>query len=106
MSQSDGNCQLTKTKDVSLIYLKSSVRIQQAATLKTILIEAINEKKAIRIDMSEIKEIDVTTIQLLYAAKNKAFTNNIDFNIFPISEQVKDELRASGALFELFNLTS
>ena len=106
MSKSDGPCQLIKSKNLSLIELKNSVKITQAADFKILLIEAIKENKSIRIDMSALNDLDVTTIQLLFAAKNKALANQIDFNMFPISESVKETFRFSGVLHEIFSSTN
>ncbi|WP_019026928.1 STAS domain-containing protein [Colwellia piezophila] len=106
MSKSDSPCHLKKCKDLSLITLTNSVIIQHATEFKTILIEAINEKKNIRIDMSALNKLDVTTIQLLFAAKNEALANNVGIDIFPISESVKEILRSSGVFHEMFSSTS
>ena len=106
MPESDAPCHLNKYKDLSLITLKNSVIIPHATEFKAILIDAMSEKKNIRIDMSALTKIDVTTIQLIFSAKNTALANNIGIDIFPISEQVKEVLRSSGLYHEIFSSTS
>ena len=106
MSQIDDPCQVVKSETASVVTLKNKISIVQATTLKELLIDAITEGKPVRVDMSAVSDVDVTTIQLLYAAKNKAIASNVDFNIFPISEPAKEILRLSGALYEVLGLTA
>ena len=100
MSEEKKSCQITTSESSSVITLATKVKVAQAAEFKSILIAALQEKKPIRVDMSDLNELDVSIIQLLYAAKNKAKDNDIDFDIFPLSESVKDTLRSSGTLHE------
>ena len=106
MSQLDTPCKLVNSKGVSILTLKGKVKIAEATYLKKLLIEAVNESNPIRVDMSDLEDIDITTIQLLFSARNKAATLDVEFNLFPISSKVKELLRSSGVLYELFNPTS
>ncbi|NQZ21868.1 MAG: STAS domain-containing protein [Colwellia sp.] len=103
MSQLDNACKLVDSNGVSILTLKGKVKITEATCLKELLIEAVNEGNPIRVDMSELEDIDITMIQLLFSARNKAATFDLEFNIFPISVQTKELLRTSGVLYELFN---
>ena len=102
MSTKNDPCHLVKSNDVSILTLQNSVKIQQARVLKMLLLDAIEVGKPIRLDMHGLTNLDVTTIQLIYAAKTKAQNSDLEFNIFPISEPAKEILRTSGALYEIF----
>lgn len=103
MSQVNSPVQLLKSASTSLIKLTGEINILQAAALKDVLIEVASGTKPIRIDMSMLDELDVTTIQLLCSAKNKAIVNGLDFDISPISENGREFIKCSGALYEFIS---
>ena len=55
-----------------MINLKGPLTIEKAGEIRDIFIRNLNEEDSIQIDFSQIKEIDLSFIQLLFALKKEA----------------------------------
>jgi len=64
-----------------LIRLVGEVTIAQAAELKQMLIQALKEGKEVRLDLEAATEMDITALQLLWAADREAKKTAVGFFI-------------------------
>jgi anti-anti-sigma factor len=63
------------------ICLRGAVDIVAAAALKQQLQEALGSGNEIRVSLKEVSELDVTAVQLLYAARRAARAAGVDFRM-------------------------
>jgi anti-anti-sigma regulatory factor len=63
----------------SVIRLEGEINITSAAELKTILLQALGSGKAVRVDLAGATELDVTALQLLWAAEREARGSSLGF---------------------------
>lgn len=63
---------LERQKSYSLIRLEGECTVTSAAELKSALIEGLAEGKDLRLDLEPAEEIDITTLQLLWAVGRAA----------------------------------
>lgn len=61
------------------IKLEGSVDISVAAELKQILLEALASGKRVRVSLAGVTDMDVTAVQLLWAAVREAKATDTDF---------------------------
>jgi anti-anti-sigma regulatory factor len=61
------------------ISLKGSLVIDKAAEIKKTLCEALSSPSAVLVDLSSAEEIDLSCIQMLYAAKRTAEKKGVRF---------------------------
>ncbi len=94
-------CYLMQEKDATVIYLKEIINIRHSEELKKTLLQALSFKKQLRVDLRDLNELDLSTLQLLYAAKKSADNEGILFIISPVSESAKAIIEASHILDEL-----
>jgi anti-anti-sigma regulatory factor len=79
------------------IRLDDVVDIAQAADLKQILMEAIGSFESVRIEVSGASAIDVTAVQLLWAALSHASSTGKDLAIEgPWNEEIVRSLSCTG----------
>lgn len=88
-------------KDTTVISLKEIANIRHSEELKKMLLQALSFNKEIRLDLSSLNELDLSTLQLLFAAKKSADNRDILFTISPVSESAKNIIKASHVLDEL-----
>ncbi len=100
MPEENKSCYLIQEKDTTVIFLKEKIDIRHSEELKKILLQALGFKQQLRIDLSDLNELDLSTIQLLYAAKKSAKNKDITFSISAISESAKTIIEASHILDE------
>jgi anti-anti-sigma factor len=62
-----------KEKQLSLLRLEGEIGIGSAAEIKAFLLEALSVGKETRVDLEHVTDLDVTALQLLWAAQ-QAFT--------------------------------
>jgi len=101
MPEGSESCYLMQEKDTTVVFLKETIDIRHSEELKTILLQALSFEKQLRIDLSGLNDLDLSTLQLLYATKKSADNKNILFVISPISESAKSIIEASHILDEL-----
>ena len=61
----------------SLIRLQGDVNVSSAAELKQLLLRALARGKGIDVDLGSVTEVDVTALQLLWAAERAAKTRGV-----------------------------
>ena len=62
---------MAKEKSIVLKW-QGTAGIEQAHSLSKALLEAIENNDDVRLDISEVEDIDITGIQIIIAAKNEA----------------------------------
>jgi ABC-type transporter Mla MlaB component len=97
-----------QSEELFVIRLEGDVNVSSVAELKAILVQGLACKKDLRIDLEQAKELDVTAMQLLWAASREAGILNREltlrgkvpqeilmaireagFDAFPVREQKK-----------------
>jgi len=92
---------LEQTESSTLIQLRGTVDISSAAELKQILSDALGSGKALGIPLADSTGLDVTAVQLLYAAERQANASSAKFAYQgQMPEQVVSALVQAG--FESF----
>lgn len=61
-----------QSEELFVIRLEGDVNVSAAVELKAILLQGLACKKDLRIDLEQVKELDVTAMQLLWAAAREA----------------------------------
>ena len=93
-----------RTSAPGVIRLEGDVGIAEAATLKEALVEALREGGRARISLQTATGLDVTAVQLLWAAERQARASGIVLALDgPVPEALRAALRAAG--FERFPFT-
>jgi anti-anti-sigma factor len=57
---------------INSVNLGGSLNISSAEELKAILLRALESKEPVRISLEQVGEMDVTAVQLLFAARDEA----------------------------------
>jgi anti-anti-sigma factor len=79
------------------IRLSGSVDISEAAELKRLLLETLDSEMGLYMDVSALESIDVTVVQLLWAAKCQAMTAGRQFRIDgPLNPEIESRLQQAG----------
>jgi anti-anti-sigma regulatory factor len=90
-----------QTESSSILQLQGTVDIASAAELKQILTDELGPGKSLRVSLSNSTGLDVTAVQLLYAAHRAAKATGTDFAYQgQLPEQVVSALTQAG--FENF----
>jgi anti-anti-sigma factor len=85
------------TEATSTIRLEGTVDISSAAELKTLLLEALNSGKAVRVSLGAATYLDVTAIELLWAAEREAAKRGVGYTLAePVPEGVSTALLDGG----------
>ena len=92
---------LEESDTTSTIRLDGTVDISSAAELKTQLLQALDSGKAVRVSLEAATYLDVTAIELLWAAEREATKRGAGFTLAePVPEGVSAALLDAG--FEKF----
>ena len=70
---------LDQSEAVCLVRLEGEIGIASAAELKKLLIEALASGRELRVDLERAAELDVTALQLLWAAEREARGSGVGF---------------------------
>jgi anti-anti-sigma factor len=70
---------LEQSGEKSVIHLEGEITIAQGVELKQMLVQALKEGKEVRLDLDSTTEMDVTALQLLYAADREAKKTGVRF---------------------------
>jgi len=82
---------------LNLVCLDGAVDIASAAELKTSLIQALEPGHALSIALDRCTHLDVTAVQLLWAAERKAKALGVEFTLAgAVPEPVSATLREAG----------
>lgn len=68
-------------EDSILIRLEATLDVAFAAELKKTLTEALQRGKAVRIELDAVSGLDVTAVQLLWAAQREARLSGTTFDV-------------------------
>jgi len=83
----------------ALVHLEGSLDIAVAEDLKRILLEALDSAPRIEVDLSGVTYLDVTTLQLLWAARKEATARCTELIFDPQpSDAVRSILEETGFL--------
>jgi anti-anti-sigma regulatory factor len=63
---------LDQTEELCFIHLEGEISITSATELKRLLIEALASGRELRVDLERATELDLTALQLLWAAERAA----------------------------------
>lgn len=72
---------LEQSDEAGLIFLRGMIDISLAAELKSAFLETFKAGKAVRVEFDPGSELDVTAIQLLWAAKLDAKARGVGFDV-------------------------
>jgi len=90
---------------LSLIHFEGDVNISSAAELKQLLLRALAHGKEIHVDLGCVTEVDITALQLLWAAEREAKGAGVGFSLVgQWPDEVAVSLAAAG--FESFPLSA
>jgi anti-anti-sigma regulatory factor len=86
---------LEQREESSVICLEGVIDIAYAAELKTILLDALTSGHAVRVSLDRCADLDVTAVQLLWAAAREAKSLGVGFTLAgqlpePVSTTLKD----------------
>lgn len=70
---------LEQSEVESVIRLEGEISIPFAAELKQMLVQALSNGKGVRVDLEASTELDVTALQLLWAAEREARRSSVGF---------------------------
>jgi anti-anti-sigma factor len=79
-----------------VVRLQGDVDPADSGQLKRALVEAIAAHKELRVELAEVTDLDVTAVQLLWAAKHAAEQANTQWTAEGIPEPVLLALRETG----------
>lgn len=86
-----------QNKQLHTIRLEGMVDIASAAQLKAVLLEAIADGGALRLSLESVTCLDVTAVQLLWAANQAARTAGVAIDLDgPLPDSLAQQLAAAG----------
>jgi anti-anti-sigma regulatory factor len=71
--------ELVSKDGAKLLRLVDTVDITQAAELRNLLIEAFESAQRVEVDLSAAASVDITAVQLLWAAQRHALAHKAEF---------------------------
>lgn len=78
-----------KKSSDSTVILEDSIGIEQAESIKKQLTDSITSNKTTLVDLAKVTDIDSSIIQLFFAANNEAQSQNKEFFIINIPDDIK-----------------
>ena len=88
---------LEQSAESSVLRLDGVIDISCAAELKTVLLQALGQGRAVRVSLEGVTGLDVTAVELLWAAEREARRSSVLFTLTgEASEQVSAALRHAG----------
>jgi anti-anti-sigma regulatory factor len=91
---------LEQNTDSSLIRLDGEIGIALAADLKQLLLEALGSGSAVRVSLEGATGLDVTAVQLLWAAEREARRAGADFALTGAAPEPVLAALGNAGLFE------
>jgi len=79
-------------ENATLVRLEGAIDIASAAEMKSVLLNALASKKGIRLTLEGATELDITALQVLYAAEREAAKTGI---LFALDGSVPDDISAA-----------
>jgi anti-anti-sigma factor len=88
---------LSHGEDSSCVRLEGAIDIAGAAEMKTVLLEALNRRRPVKVALDGVTGLDITAVQLLWAAQHEAERAGVGFDFAgPIPETVFAALNGAG----------
>jgi len=88
---------LEQSEDISVLRLEGAIDIASAAELKKLFIQAFASGHDVRVEMDGATDLDVTAVQLLWAARREAKVSGVEFALTgEVPEAVTSALRQAG----------
>jgi anti-anti-sigma regulatory factor len=89
---------LEQDAELNLIRLEGAIDIGCAAELKRLLVQALDAGQPVRVSLEAATELDVTAVQLLWAAARQAKGAGVKFSLTGPASSASNDI--SGALGE------
>lgn len=89
----------TRTEELGdqlMLHLEGELNIEQSEELKNVLLEAINQPKAVVVNLEKAVEVSLSTLQLLCAAHRSALLRSRNFSLSAQTEVFRDTMRMTG----------
>lgn len=83
---------LEESENTSLVRLEGAIDISSAAEMKSVLLNALASNKEVRLTLEGAIGMDISALQVLYAAKRDAAKAGI---LFALEGSVPDEISAA-----------
>ena len=88
---------LKQSEELSSLCLEGAIDIASAVELKTLLQQALASGKSVQVSFEEATDLDVTTVQLLWAAGRQAKGSGTAFTYAePVPEEIARALVDAG----------
>jgi len=88
---------LAQSETLRLIRLEGELNVASAAELKKMLVEALAAKAELRVELENASELDVTILQLLWAAERAARVSGQGFGLAGrVPEQIAGSVAEAG----------
>ena len=88
---------LSQTGESSVIDLEGAIDIGSASELKVALLDALKSEKGIVVTLRDVRDLDITIFQLLWAAGRKAKQAGLRFELAgELPECIHESLSAMG----------
>jgi anti-anti-sigma regulatory factor len=88
---------LTRDQALCVLLLEEEIDIRCAAELKQGLVDALAAGTGLQIDFARATQVDITAIQLLWAAQREAERKGVALAAAgPVPERIRVELREAG----------
>jgi ABC-type transporter Mla MlaB component len=71
-----------------VLRLEGDIEVTGSAELKGMLMEAISSRKGVQVDLARVTDLDVTAVQLLWAAAREAEKAGMSFAILQVPESI------------------
>jgi len=81
MIERSGGVSLSSWGEVHLVRLSGSIDIDSAAELKRLLLRGLESCRAVHVSLEGVLSLDITVLQLLWAAKRHARQAGMEFTI-------------------------
>ncbi len=88
---------LEQSEESSVIRLDGTINITMAGELKKSLLQALTGGKAVLLSLDKVTDLDVTAMQLLWAARLEAKASGVGFTVIDsVPEPVTSALECAG----------
>jgi len=88
---------LEQSESLSVLRLEGAIDIASAGELKELLLKALQSPKEVNISLADATDLDVTAVQLLWAAERKAKGSGVRFSLAgDVPEQIRSNLGEAG----------
>jgi anti-anti-sigma factor len=98
---------LKRSRKSSVIRLEGAIDIAAAAELRKLLLQACGSGREVRVAVGGVKDLDVTAVQLIWAARRSAEAEGVAFTLSgTVPQSVSAALGDAGLEQVLFSLSA